>query len=87
MRLKITLNMPSKSDNPVHQILCSHPCTTLKEFMEEFVDDGYIIVDEYYLKGDRTTNIRYGENQGKIAITYQVGVKVKELEDNIEFVD
>ena len=86
MRLKITLNMPSKSDNPVHQILCSYPCETLQEFMEDLVENGYVIVTEYYLKG-RETGTTSGYSRGPLGITYEVGLKVKELEDNVVFVD
>ena len=86
MRLKITLNMPSKSDNPVHQILCSYPCETLQEFMEDLVENGYVIVTEYYLEG-RGTGTVHGKSRGPLGITYEVGLKVKELEDNVVFVD
>ena len=88
MRLKITLNMPSKSDNPVHQILCSHPCNSIEEFLEELVDNGFVVVTEYYLDGPRSrTEPTMGKSRGPLGITYEVGLKVKELEDNVVFVD
>jgi|GEM_PF-2384728 len=87
MRLKITLNMPSKSDNPVHQILCSYPCETLEEFLEDLVDKGFVIVTEYWLDNSRSEKTRQASSRGQLGITYEVGLKVKELEDNIVFVD
>ena len=87
MRLKITLNMPSKSDNPVHQILCSHPCSSIEEFLGELVDNGFVVVTEYYLDGPRSQNPITGKSRGPLGITYEIGLKVKELEDNVVFVD
>ena len=90
MRLKITLNMPSKNDNPVHQILCSHPAETLDEFLGDLVDNGYVVVTEYYLDREsaRGRDVKIpAKSNGPIGITYEVGLKVKELEDNIFFVD
>ena len=87
MRLKITLNMPSKSDNPVHQILCTHPCESIEDFLSTLVDDGFVVVTEYYLNGREQGKPTTGYSKGPLGITYEVGLKVKELEDNIVFVD
>jgi len=52
MRFQITLNMPSRAGNPVHQIICDHAASSLAHFVDEMQELGFIIVSEIYRDGD-----------------------------------
>lgn len=70
-RFKITLNMPSRRGGPIHQILCEHSAETIEEFMAQWRDEGYVIVDEFYNQDDGSLKLN-----GQIAITDAIGAKV-----------
>lgn len=48
MRFQITMNMPSKSGHPVHQIIGEHPATSLDDFIYAISQEDFIMVDEIY---------------------------------------
>ena len=52
MRFLITLNMPSRKGEPVHQIVCDYPTDSLDDFMEILNDCDFIRVEEFYSKSD-----------------------------------
>lgn len=73
-KYKITLNMPSKRGAMVHQVLCIHPADTLLELMQQWRDEGFIIVTELYNQDDG----KLAPN-GEIALTDMIGAKVSYL--------
>jgi hypothetical protein len=80
MRFKITLNMPTRrGDVYVHQVLCEHPAASVEEFMRQWFDDGYIVVEELYINDDKKL---YGN--GAVGLTVSLQAKVKELESNLD---
>lgn len=52
MRFLITLNMPSRKGEPVHQIVCDYPTDSLDDFMGTLNDCDFICVEEFYSKSD-----------------------------------
>ena len=48
MRFQITLNMPSRAGNPVHQIIGDSKARSLEELVEELSDSAFVIVREVY---------------------------------------
>jgi hypothetical protein len=73
MRFILTLNMPSKAGNSVHQIMGDHPANTLEELATVLIDDGLIVLDEIYK--DNNSGTYY--SVGPIIITAHVIGKVK----------
>jgi len=50
MRFLVTLNMPSRKGELVHQVVCEHEAETLEEFMDALNECDFIIVQEFYRK-------------------------------------
>ena len=50
MRFLVTLNMPSRKGELVHQVVCEYPCGTLEEFLEVLQEFDFILVEEFYRK-------------------------------------
>lgn len=48
MRFQITMNMPSKSGHPVHQVIGEYPVNSLEDFIEAMSEEDFILVDEIY---------------------------------------
>jgi hypothetical protein len=71
MRFQITLNMPSRSQNLVHQILADAPFESLADFVDWCNDMQFIIVDEIYKDGLQTNCV------GQLAINTDVIGKIK----------
>lgn len=57
MRFQITLNMPSRAQNLVHQILAEIGVDSIAEFVEICNDNQFVIVDEIYKDGVATKNV------------------------------
>lgn len=73
MRFQITLNMPSRAGNPVHQIIGDSAAKSLQEFVDELQDNAFVIVREVY------KDVESGEYYpvGDVAINPAVIGKVK----------
>lgn len=54
MRFLITMNMPSKSGNAIHQIIAEHPAESIDEMREALESNDFIEIEEFYknLQGD-----------------------------------
>lgn len=78
MRFKITLNMPSRKGYSVHQVFAEHPADSIEDFMREFADDGFIVVNELYKDGDDGVLRPHGE----LGISYMLGCKIALLSDD-----
>ena len=63
MRFQITMNMPSRSGNSVHQIIADYPAKSLEEFADDLRNDEFLIVQEVYKDNDA----------GKASNYYKVG--------------
>ena len=50
MRFFVTLNMPSRKGELVHQVVCEHPAGSMEEFLEAVRENDFIIVEEFYRK-------------------------------------
>jgi len=48
MRFYITMNMPSRSGNSIHQVIGEHRAASLEEFHEILNDVDFIVVEEFY---------------------------------------
>ncbi len=68
MRFQITMNMPSRSGNSVHQIIGEHPARDLEELVKILSQSDFIIVDEIYKDNDASRGLGNFYSVGKIAI-------------------
>jgi len=60
MRLLITMNMPSRKGELVHQVICEYPCDTLFDFFATLLETDFIFVEEFYRKSDGTGFYSHG---------------------------
>lgn len=68
MRFQITMNMPSRSGNSVHQIIGDHPARDLAEMVDIISSSDFIIVDEIYKDNDSGRGNGNFYSVGKLAI-------------------
>lgn len=80
MRFQITMNMPSRSGNSVHQIIGEHPAQTLEELTYAMSDSDFIIVDEIYKDNESVRGPGNFYSVGKIALNPLFIGKVKALQ-------
>lgn len=52
MRFLVTLNMPSRKGELVHQIACSYPVESIEDFLDAVNGNDFILVEEFYRKPD-----------------------------------
>jgi len=76
MRFLITMNMPSYSNNLVHQMTVEHDSKSLEAFLEALSSNEFIIVEEFYK--DPRANADY-YSRGHVALNYRYIGKVKIL--------
>lgn len=48
MRFFITMNMPSRGGNSIHQIIGEHHAASLDEFHETLNENEFVVVEEFY---------------------------------------
>ena len=77
MRFQITLNMPAKSGNLVHQIIGEHPAETLREFTEILNESQFVTVVEMYKDSDSGARLGSIYAVGEITINTGLIGKVK----------
>lgn len=80
MRFQITMNMPSRSGNSVHQIIGEHSAQSLDELVEELSNSDFIIVDEIYKDNEAVRGMGSFYSVGKIAINPLFIGKIKVLQ-------
>jgi hypothetical protein len=76
MRFLITMNMPSYSNNLVHQMTVEHDSKSLDDFVEALSSNEFVIVEEFY-KDPRTDADYY--SRGHVALNYRYIGKIKVL--------
>ena len=52
MRFLITMNMPSRKGELVHQVICEYPVSSIEELLEDLNERDFIIAEEFYRKPD-----------------------------------
>ena len=77
MRFQITLNMPAKSGNLVHQIIGEHEAESLREFAEVLNDSQFVTVTEMYKDSDSGARLGNLYAVGEITINTALIGKVK----------
>lgn len=80
MRFQITMNMPSRSGNSVHQIIGEHPANSLGELVDELSNSDFIIVDEIYKDNEAARGMGNFYSVGQIAINPLFIGKIKVLQ-------
>jgi hypothetical protein len=80
MRFQITMNMPSRSGNSVHQVIGEHPAKSLEELTDLLSHADFIIVDEIYKDNDATRGVGNFYSVGQIAINPLFIGKIKVLQ-------
>ena len=79
MRFQITMNMPSRNGNAVHQIVGDHPAMSLSEFVEALSGIDFIVVEELYRDVDANKHVGDYYSVGSIALNPLFIGKVKAL--------
>jgi len=52
MRFLVTMNMPSRKGELVHQVVCEYPCETIEDFHNALQECDFVLVEEYYRKAE-----------------------------------
>lgn len=80
MRFQITMNMPARSGNSVHQIIADHPASDLHAFVDVISNTDFVIVNELY-KDDTLprSHSQYYSSQGELALNPLFIGKIKVL--------
>ena len=52
MRFLVTLNMPSRKGELVHQVICEYPVGSIEAFHDVLNDNEFLLVEEFYRKPD-----------------------------------
>ncbi len=52
MRFLVTLNMPSRKGELVHQVVCEYPCETIEDFHAVLQGEDFVLVEEFYRKAE-----------------------------------
>ena len=60
MRFLITLNMPSRKGELVHQVICEYPVSSIEAFLDAINDNDFLLVEEFYRKPDNAGFYRVG---------------------------
>lgn len=79
MRYQITMNMPSRSGNSVHQVIGEHPAKSLEELVDILSRSDFIIVDEIYKDNEAARGMGNFYSVGKLAINPLFIGKIKVL--------
>ena len=79
MRFQITMNMPSRAGNAVHQIIGEHPAASLNDFVTAMSGADFIVVEELYKDGDAGKHLGDYYSVGTIALNPMFIGKVKAL--------
>jgi hypothetical protein len=77
VRFSITLNMPAKSGNQIHQIIGEHEAESLAEFVDIINHENFIVVNEMYKDTDSGGRLANLYLVGEIAINCDLIGKVK----------
>ena len=80
MRFQITMNMPSRSGNSVHQIIGEHPSRSLDEFVRAFEGVDFLIVEEIYRDNEAGNKSAGFYPVGSVAINPIYVGKIKVLQ-------
>lgn len=52
MRFIVTMNMPSRKGELVHQVICEYSVSNIESFLEAVNDADFILVEEFYRRPD-----------------------------------
>jgi hypothetical protein len=52
MRFLITLNMPSRKGELVHQVICEYPVSSIEAFLDAINENDFLLMEEFYRKPD-----------------------------------
>ena len=83
MRFTFTMNMPSHSGNPVHQIHGDHPAKSLDELLKVIASSDFIMVDEFYIKKDHNSGRAFLDPQQLIALNPMHIGKIKPMQGDL----
>ena len=79
MRFQITMNMPSRNGNGVHQIIVEHKgSTNLAEFVHVINDTNFVVVNEFYKDNDSAGKGSNYYSEGPICLNTAFIGKIKE---------
>ena len=74
MRFLITMNMPSFSNNLVHQINAEHAeSNSIDEFVEALTQNDFVLVEEFYRDPQTQTEV----SRGMLALNHRFVGKIK----------
>jgi hypothetical protein len=74
MRFEIIMNMPVRNGDPVHRLVVEYPCTGVIDFLNQTIDDDFLIVEEFF--PDPVTKAY--KSHGLVALNRRYVGKIKE---------
>jgi hypothetical protein len=74
MRFEIIMNMGTRNGEPVHRLVVEYPCTGVIDFLNQTIDDDFIVVEEFF--PDPVTKAY--KNHGLVALNRRYVGKIKE---------
>jgi hypothetical protein len=74
MRFEIIMNMGTRNGEPVHRLVVEYPCTGVIDFLNQTIDDDFIIVEEFF--PDPATKAY--KTHGLVALNRRYVGKIKE---------
>ena len=74
----LTMNMPSRKGNEVHQVIAGHSAATLDEFAAEIDGRDFVVVEEFYYSSDDKSKLF---SRGRTAVScFHIG-KIRMIEE------
>lgn len=77
MKFLITMNMPSASNNLVHQVICDYQVGSIEEFLDELNGEDFLLFTQFYREQDRNTGKTYWIEKGQMVLNTSVVGKVQ----------
>jgi hypothetical protein len=62
------MNMPSASNNLVHQMICDYAVSSIEDFLDELKSEDFLIFNQFYREQDRSTGKTFWTEKGQMIL-------------------
>lgn len=83
MRFMFTLNMPSHTGNPVHQVIGEYPVKDLDQLLAKIASEDFLLVKQYYIQREQHSGRKFLEYRGEIALNPLHIGKIAEMDGDL----
>lgn len=87
MRFLITMNMPSRSGNTIHQIIAEYPAPSLVAFLKDLETRDFVIVEEFYKDAESPRGAPVYYSVGFTAVNHRYIGKIKVISNQLRHED